>query len=108
VTRIPVPEERSLLTLLDAFQNAGFVDEFHSRPGGTVECGSCHETHPAESLELHALERLEGDSDPAEMVAVCAVVCPSCGTRGTLVLTYGPEATADDIEVLARLEDHRR
>ena len=102
------PGERSLLTLLEAFRAEGFGGDFHSRPGGMVECGRCHDTHPAESLELHAFERLEGDSDPSEMLAVCAIVCPSCGTRGTLVLTFGPEATPEDNEVLAKLEDMRR
>ena len=100
--------ERSLLGILAGFREDGFTDEFHSRPGGIVECGHCHTHHAADTLELHHLERLEGDSDPAEMLAVCAVVCPHCGARGTLVLTFGPEATAEDDDVLARLDDARR
>jgi hypothetical protein len=39
---------------------------------------------------------------------VCAVACPSCGTRGSLVLTFGPESTREDDEVLELLEDARR
>jgi hypothetical protein len=100
--------DRSLLGILAAFRDEGFTDDFHSRPGGMVECSRCNVTHRADELELHHLERLEGDSDPAEMLAVCAVVCPACGMRGTLVLTYGPEATREDDEVLERLEDARR
>jgi hypothetical protein len=42
------------------------------------------------------------------MLAVCAVACPSCATRGTLVLTYGPEATPEDDDVLEQLDDARR
>jgi hypothetical protein len=99
--------ERSLLGILAAFRDKGFTYEFHARPGGIVECGGCHAPHRADALELHHLERLEGDSDPAEMLAVCAVVCPGCGTRGTLVLTYGPESTREDDEVLELLEDAR-
>jgi ferredoxin len=103
----PLPEERSLLGLLDAFRAAGFVEEFHSRPGGTVECGACRAAHPADTLQLMALERLEGDSDPDEMLAVCAIVCPACATRGTLVLTFGPESTPEDDAVMLGLRDNR-
>ena len=64
--------------------------------------------HRADALTLHHLERLEGDSDPSEMLAVCAVACPTCGIRGTLVLTFGPESTREDDEVLELLDDARR
>jgi hypothetical protein len=100
--------ERSLLGLLAEFRAEGFTGDFHARPGGVVECGRCHAPHRADTLELHRLERLEGDSDPSEMLAVCAVSCPSCGIRGTLVLTYGPESTREDDEVLELLDDVRR
>lgn len=100
--------ERSLLGILETLRDDGYTGEFHARPGGLVECGHCHAPHPANALELHRLERLEGDSDPAEMLAVCAVACPSCGTRGTLVLTFGPESTREDDEVMELLDDARR
>jgi len=100
--------ERSLLEILGAFNGEGFTDDFASRPGGVVECGRCHAPHRADTLELHRLERLEGDSDPAEMLAVCALECPNCGTRGTLVLSFGPESTREDDEVLKLLDDERR
>jgi hypothetical protein len=100
--------ERSLLGILASFRDEGFTFDFHARPGGIVECGECHAPHRADALELHHLERLEGDSDPSEMLAVCAVVCPTCGIRGTLVLTFGPESTREDDEVLERLDDARR
>jgi hypothetical protein len=100
--------ERSLLGILATFRDDGFTDDFATRGGGMVECGRCHVPHRADALELHRLERLEGDSDPSEMLAVCAVVCPSCGIRGTLVLTFGPESTREDDEVLELLGDARR
>ena len=99
--------ERSLLGILAAFRDEGFTYDFHARPGGIVECGECHAPHRADTLELTHLERLEGDSDPSEMLAVCAVVCPNCGMRGTLVLTYGPESTREDDDVLTLLDDIR-
>src|SRR5258706_8213985 len=99
--------ERSLLALLEEFRSEGFTFDFHSRPGGIVECGKCHAQHRADTIELHRLERLEGDSDPSEMLAVCAVACPTCDIRGTLVLTFGPESTREDDEVMELL-DHVR
>ena len=100
--------ERSLLGILATFRDEGFTYDFHTRPGGVVECGECHAPHPADTLELHHVERLEGDSDPAEMLAVCAVACPKCGIRGTLVLTFGPESTREDDDVFVLLDDARR
>jgi hypothetical protein len=52
----------------------------------------------------HRLYRLEGASDPDDMVAVAALRCPSCKTRGTLVLSYGPETSAVDADVLCCLD----
>jgi ferredoxin len=100
--------ERSLVGILAAFHDEGFTYDFRTLPGGIVECGECHAPHPADALELHHLERLEGDSDPAEMLAVCAVACPNCGMRGTLVLMFGPEATREDDDVFVLLADARR
>jgi hypothetical protein len=59
-------------------------------------------------VHLERLERLEGASDPDEMLAVCAVECPECQAHGTLVLTYGPETTFEDGRILPRLQDFRR
>jgi hypothetical protein len=100
--------ERSLLGILATFRDEGFTYDFRSLPGGIVECGQCHVPHRADALTLHHLERLEGDSDPSEMLAVCAVACPACGIKGTLVLTFGPESTREDDEILELLGDDRR
>jgi hypothetical protein len=54
------------------------------------------------------LRRIEGASDPADMIAIAAVKCPNCGTKGTAVLGFGPEADEDDAEVLRRLSPDGR
>ncbi len=59
---------------------------------------------PAADVRVDALRRLEGASDPDDLLAVAAAECRVCGTRATLVLGYGPSATTDDTEVLASLE----
>jgi hypothetical protein len=99
--------ERSLTGILAAFGDHGYRSGFHTRVDGSVECEECRHSHPPEHLHLEGLERLEGASDPDEMLAVCAIECPECGARGTLVLTYGPETTYEDGEVLTRIKDVR-
>jgi hypothetical protein len=56
---------------------------------------------------MSSLRRLEGESDPADMVAIVAITCPQCGRRGTMVLGFGPAATAEDADVLHELIDDR-
>lgn len=70
-----------------------------------VRCEGCGETVAAGSIEVDSLVRLEGASDPADMAAVVAGRCPGCAERGLLVLTYGPEASAADADVLRALPD---
>ena len=56
---------------------------------------------------MRSLRRLEGASDPDDMMAVVALECGVCGAAGTMVLGYGPSATAADSDVLRSLRDHR-
>jgi hypothetical protein len=39
---------------------------------------------------------LEGASDPDDELAIAAIRCPQCQASGTLVLNYGPSASAAD------------
>ena len=73
--------------------------------GGLVRCESCGSTVGAGDVQVDSISRVEGASDPDEMAAVVAVTCPSCGARAALVLTYGPEASAADADVLLGLTD---
>jgi hypothetical protein len=101
-------EDRTILEVLHELEELGFTAQFMPREGGVVECVECHRTSPADETVLRHLRRLEGASDPADMLAVVGLACPHCGARGTAVLGYGPEASAVDAEVLDRLEDTRR
>jgi hypothetical protein len=56
---------------------------------------------------MSSLRRLEGESDPADMVAVVALTCPACGAQGTVVLGYGPMADGHEADVLRGLRDER-
>ena len=101
---------RDPITLAEAmgrFEAGGFTGQFGAREAGQVLCFGCRTESPAEKVELSALIRTEGASDPADMVAVAALCCPHCGAKGTVALKYGPEATPEDSEVLGRLDDVR-
>lgn len=56
---------------------------------------------------MHSMRRLEGASDPDDMMAVAAVTCPVCRIDGVLVLSYGPAASAEHADVLLGLRDER-
>jgi hypothetical protein len=91
--------------VLAAFEADGFDGQFVARDGAVVDCVSCKTKTPAADIAGdYRLRRLEGASDPSDMLAVAALTCPSCGTKGTLVLNYGPEASAADDEVLRLLD----
>ncbi len=49
----------------------------------------------------------EGDSDPADMAAVLALTCLVCGSKGTAIVRFGPEAEPQDITVLRAVDDER-
>jgi len=98
-------EARTLSEILAMYEGEGYTAQLGARPGGRIICFSCHHEAPAEDFELYALARTEGASDPDDMLAVAAVACRRCGSKGALILHYGPEATEEDVEVLQHLED---
>jgi len=92
---------------LKRFEDDGFTAQYAAQEGANVVCYACHTTSPARDVDLTALIRTEGASDPDDMTAVAAVTCPSCGAKGTLVVHFGALAPVEHDEVLAALEDKR-
>jgi hypothetical protein len=101
-------EDETILDVLNELESLGFTGQFMPREGGQVECLTCHRLSPADENMFRHLRRLEGASDPDDMLAVVGLACPQCSAQGTAVLGYGPEASAVDTEVLELLEDARR
>jgi hypothetical protein len=98
------------LTITDAtdgFEAQGYDAQFAAMEGSLIRCFACRTDSPASSFAIDALERTEGTSDPADMVANVAARCPSCRARGVLTLKYGPEASLEDHEALLVLDDNR-
>lgn len=96
------------MSVLEELRSLGFTGDMFVTSSARVRCGSCrHEADPSQ-LELHAIRRIEGASDPADEAAVLALACTVCGLRGTAVVRFGPEASREDDEVLRKVEDLRR
>jgi hypothetical protein len=98
----------TLLDVLARYTREGWSSQFAARADGRVECESCHHVVDAADVPVLELRRLEGASDPDDMLAVVAIECPNCGLRGSLVLNYGPTATEEDASVLLGLGDAPR
>jgi hypothetical protein len=98
--------EESLVDVVARFRAAGFVADF-SAADGRLRCGRCGGTHEPEGAEIIDVARFEGQSDPDDEAVVFALRCSHCGTMGTLVAAYGPAASSDESDVLARLGDAR-
>jgi hypothetical protein len=94
---------QTLTDVLSEDSARGWSGQFVSRGDARIECETCHRSSPASEFAALALRRLEGASDPDDMLAVAAVECPECGARGSLVLNYGPLASDVDAAVLVAL-----
>lgn len=102
------PQDAETITeVLAALDREGYAGQLRAVAGGRIQCLTCRNEAPAAAFAIERLQRLEGVSDPADMMAVTGVRCPSCGIRGTLLLRYGPESTLEEAEVLRELEDAR-
>src|SRR4051794_26773374 len=98
-------DAQTITEVIAALEADGYSGQFRAIDGGNIECFSCHETSPAGEADVARMARLEGASDPADMVAVAALTCPHCSTRGTLTLSYGPDSSLEDAEALQALGD---
>lgn len=108
-----LPGDTPLLDVLRGFEARGYGGQFRleadQRGAATVRCLTCNATTgvisvAASSASAPELVRLEGASDPADMLAVVALACQACGALGTLVCNYGPESSPEEAELLRTLE----
>jgi len=101
-----VPSDNDTLQhVLAELADDGWDSDIEAQEGGPVRFRACGHTTSAAELEVAVLRRMEGASDPDDMLAVVAASCPHCGTRGVLVAHYGPTADPGDADVLAALPE---
>lgn len=101
------PDGVTILEVIRSLEAAGYTGQLAAAAAGT-RCFACGSLSPAAEVHVDRICRTEGTSDPADMVAVAAVRCPRCATRGTLALKYGPGASPEEAEILAHLDDSDR
>ncbi|MFV0316008.1 MAG: hypothetical protein ACK5O2_03475 [Microthrixaceae bacterium] len=80
---------------------AGYQAQFLVR-GDRVECHDCDRSFTAEELTVDETVRFEGMSDPGDE-AVLFAITDSCGHRGTLVATYGPDMSTEEAALVSHL-----
>lgn len=77
--------------------------QFCTVAGGRVRCLTCSTDSPASAFAADGASRVEGASDPDDMLLIVAARCPACGATGSLSLGYGPSASAEDSDVVRLL-----
>ncbi|HUQ38741.1 MAG TPA: hypothetical protein VM030_01180 [Acidimicrobiales bacterium] len=98
----------TLMDILSGYEADGYAGQAAAVEGGLVRCFSCHEDAEPTEVHVDALRRIEGASDPDDMAAIVAFGCPRCGTKATLVLKFGPDASPEECEVLGDLDERER
>jgi ribosomal protein S27AE len=96
-------DNTTLAGVLTGLEETGFAANVTAAPGGRLRCGRCEVVSDAGEFAVASIRRLEGASEPDEMVSVVAAECPACGAGGAVVLGYGPMASADDAAVSSAL-----
>lgn len=94
----------TLQGVLATLAGDGWDGEADAVEGGLIRWRRCRHEVAASDVEVDGLRRMEGASDPADMLAVVAATCPACGDRAALVLHYGPTAGSADADVLVALD----
>lgn len=101
-------EATTVVGLLRRYAADGYDTELMVTREGRIRCLACeHESDPADTT-LDSMQRVEGASDPDDLQVIAALTCPNCGAKGAIVVAYGPNASPEDADVLAALEDDRR
>ncbi|MGQ0616695.1 MAG: hypothetical protein ACT4PW_06840 [Acidimicrobiia bacterium] len=97
----------TLIEALAQLEAEGFDRTFIVTDDGKLRCGECRAEIPPAGFGAVQLRRIEGASDPADEAVVAGLRCPSCGSRGTVVLRFGPEAEPQHADVLRQVADDR-
>ena len=92
------------LEILDVLRSEGVSAQFvPGQEPKTIRCTVCGSSSAADAFETIGDRRLEGTSDPDDMVLIVAARCPVCHISGSIVLAYGPEASDTDSDLVMAL-----
>jgi hypothetical protein len=100
-----------LAEVMAAGDRQGFTSTFDpvETDGGRIglRCATCAAVSHPGAIERAWTARLEGASDPADMLHVSALRCPNCRAGGIFVANYGPHADGLRQEALRYLDPPR-
>jgi hypothetical protein len=101
VGRTPhVPTDNTtLVAIAAALEDQGYGAQFEAVADGKMRCTACGQTSSAADFIIDSVRRLEGASDPDDMLSVVAARCPRCDALGTAVLGFGPASSPEDADV---------
>jgi hypothetical protein len=99
-----MPADPSLVGVLADLDAAGWTGQTMPLEGGRIRCLTCRAEFAADEVSADHVRRLEGASDPGDMVIVVPLACPSCATKAVLVAHFGPDASPEDADVVAALD----
>lgn len=107
-TMEPVPgapsDNTTAVAEIDDLRAQGYDADYVVGEGGVVRCTACrHEMQPDE-VDVDVFRRLEGASEPDEMSAILAITCGECGTKGIVMVGYGPNASPDEGDLLLAVD----
>jgi len=103
----PPSDNTTLVAIIEGYRTSGFDSDFSALEGARIRCETCGAETDATQYVIESLRRLEGASDPDDMLAVIATRCPACAAEGTLILGYGPMASGEDTDVAIAMKDGR-
>jgi hypothetical protein len=72
-----------------------------------VECRSCDCSVGPDELTVDETVRFEGMSDPGDESVLFAITA-DCGHKGTLIATYGPDMSSEEVEIVSHLHNRAR
>ncbi len=101
-------DNTTLVAVLAQYADAGFDANVVTTEDGLLRCPRCRTESAADEVTLDSMRRMEGASDPDDMLAVLAITCPSCGEQGVAVIHYGPTASPGEATVLAAIDVDER
>jgi hypothetical protein len=102
------PSDNTTLTdVLEDYRRGGYGSEFSALEGEIIACSCCGSEISAQRFTVLSRRRLEGASDPDDMMSVVATACPACAAQGVLVLGVGPMAPAEHADIARAMQDGR-
>ena len=99
-------EPSTVAEAVSRFTSLGYVGAFRANSEGLVDTVG-HVRFRPEMLQIDALFRYEGESDPADGAIVFALSDLADSRQGTYVVAFGAQTDREDASAISRLRDAR-